>query len=275
MIEALLEPPETGPIPRSVGSVVLSSKHGAGRSRIDRLRSSGAMKVAMPRRGDALGAILINTSGGLTGGDRIDVRAAAGRDSRLSLTTQAAERAYRSRSGAARVRTALRAAENATLHWLPQELILFDGADLERRLDIDLAGSSEAVIVEPVVFGRLAMGEDRVAGRFHDAIVLRRDGVPLFADRIALDGAITGTMARPALGRGATALATALYHGPRADSLLPRIRALLPDTGGASRVAPDVIVIRLLAADGYALRHALLPILETLTGTKLPRSWSL
>ena len=54
------------------------------------------MKALFPRpRGPALDAVLLNTGGGITGGDRFDVAATAGADTRLTITTQAAERAYK------------------------------------------------------------------------------------------------------------------------------------------------------------------------------------
>ncbi len=47
----------------------------------------------------ALTAVLLNTAGGLTGGDRFSVSATAADGSRLTLTTQAAERVYRALPG--------------------------------------------------------------------------------------------------------------------------------------------------------------------------------
>ena len=254
---------------------MLTTKPGSGCTRIDRFRTSGSTKVAFPRCRDGVEAIMLNTSGGLTGGDRFEATAKAGPECHLMLTTQAAERAYRSTSGVARVTTHLSAAQGATLHWLPQELIVFDGAALDRRLDVDLQDGSEAVIVEPLVFGRRAMGETRINGAIWDQISLYRDGTPIYRDRINLSGPITDRLTRPAIAGGLTALATALYYGPRAEALLPKLRQALPDTGGASLVAPDLLTIRLLAEDAYLLRRALVPVLECLTRQSLPKSWSL
>ncbi|GGH37929.1 urease accessory protein [Cribrihabitans marinus] len=255
--------------------MTLSAKCHAGRNGIDRFRTSGATKVVFPRRADAVEAIMLNTSGGLTGGDRFQADARAGPDSQLVLTTQAAERAYRSQSGTARIRTRLSAAEGATLHWLPQEMIVFDGAALDRRLDLDVAGGAEAVLVEPVIFGRRAMGETRVSGVFRDRITVTRGGTPLYCDRIDLSGLMSARLCRPAIARGLTALASALYIGPRAEALLRLVREILPRTGGASLVAPDFLTIRLLAEDSYLLRQTLVPVLECLTRSVLPKFWSL
>lgn len=242
---------------------------------IDRFRTSGATKVAFPRRNDAVEAIVLNTSGGLTGGDRFDATASAGPASRLILTTQAAERAYRSQSGTARVSTRLSVAKGAVLHWLPQELIVFDGASLDRRLDVDVAKGAEAVLVEPVVFGRCAMGETNVFGTFRDRITLSCNGAPVYRDRINLTGPISAHLKRPAIAGGMTALASVLYFGPRAEALLALVRRMLSGTGGASLVMPNLLVIRLLANDSFLLRQSLVPLLACLTNAALPKSWSL
>ncbi|MBT8418694.1 MAG: urease accessory protein UreD [Silicimonas sp.] len=266
---------EANTAPRSIGAMILSTKCCDGRTSIDRFRTSGASKVAFPRRKGAIEAILLNTSGGLTGGDRFEASASAGPDSHLILTTQAAERAYRSASGTARVSTRLSVANGALLHWLPQELIMFDGGSLDRRLDVDVTDGAEAILVEAIVFGRHAMGETRISGSFRDRITLRHDGRPIYWDRINLNGPISAHLDRPAIAGGMIALASAHYFGPRAEALLPIIRQLLPNTGGASLVAPDLLTIRLLAADSFLLRQWLVPVLERLTDTPLPKSWSL
>ena len=66
---------------------------------LDTLRQSGAFKALFPRPEHGLQAILINTSGGVTGGDRFHVTAHIGTDTHTTLTTQAAERAYRASPG--------------------------------------------------------------------------------------------------------------------------------------------------------------------------------
>ena len=262
-------------VPRSVGSLRLSTKRVGARTQIDRFRTSGAMKVAFPRQPDIVEGIMLNTSGGLTGGDRFDTVVSAGDQSHLTLTTQAAERAYRSLSDTARVTTHLAVGEGAALHWLPQELIVFDGASLERSLTVDLHETAELVLVEPIVFGRHAMGETRVGGALRDTITLRRAEKPLFWDRICLTGAISGRLEKIALTRGMSALASVIYVGPRAEAVLSAVRSLLPETGGVSLLSPGLLNVRLLAEDSFLLRRTLVPILRALTGRDLPKSWSL
>ncbi len=261
--------------PRAVGDLVLSAKSRGGVSAIDRLRTSGCLKTLFPRNAEAVEAILINTSGGLTGGDRLAQVAEAGAGARLTLTTQAAERAYRSASGWARVDTRLTVQDGGRIDWLPQELILFEGARLQRSLRADLHGDARLLLVEPVIFGRAAMGERLHDAALRDRIEIRRDGVPLYSDAVRLEGDLTVQMGRPAVGGGAGAMACIVYVGADAEGRLAQLRSHLPATGGASLLRPDVLVARVLAEDGFTLRKTLLPALDLLSGHGLPVSWRL
>lgn len=234
------------------------------------------MKALFPRADDMLQAICINTAGGVTGGDRLSLAAEAGPGAALGLTTQAAERAYRSRDGDfGTVESTLTVAEGAVLHWLPQELILYDGCALRRRLTVDLTADARLLMVEPVVFGRAAMGETLTDARFYDRIEMRRDGRPLYRDAVRLDGDISRQLARPSIAGGAGAMASLVYIAPDAETHLDAVRAHLPATGGASLLAADVMVLRLLAPDSHVLRQHLLPVLDRLSGDTLPVSWRL
>lgn len=221
-------------------------------------------------------AVLLNTSGGLTGGDKFDTEIVAGAGSRLTITTQAAERAYRSNdSRPARVRTAIDVHTSARVNWLPQETIVFDGAHVERSLDVSLSADAEFLLVEPMIFGRTAMGETIHDAQITDRITLRRDNRLLFADRISLSGDVQAHLDRPTIANGNRAMAALLYAAPDADRHLAPLRYLLPDTCGVSLIRDGLIFARLLAEDGHALRQTLIPALRHLRGADLPRTWML
>lgn len=262
--------------PRAIGSARVSSKLYGQASVLDGLHQAGALKLAFPRGRDGVEAIAINTAGGITGGDRFNLQARAGAGTKLCITTQAAERAYRAQSGeVAQVETRLIADAASLLHWLPQEMILFDGCALNRSLHIDLARDARLLMVEPVVFGRTAMGESLNAIRFVDRIEVTRAGLPLYLDATRLLGNATAHLARPAIANGARAMASLLYVAPDAAARLAQIRQNLPATAGASLLAPGVLVARLLGKDSFTLRKYLVPILDCLSNQTLPASWRL
>ncbi|MCO4846422.1 MAG: urease accessory protein UreD [Yoonia sp.] len=262
--------------PRAKGRVVVSAKLRGASSVIDDLYQSGCSRVLFPRGGPALHGVLINTSGGVTGGDKIVVSAKVGEGSALTLTSQAAERAYRAQPNeTGSIATDIMVAQNAVLHWLPQELILFDGSRLERTLDIQLAPTAKALLVEPVVFGRTAMGETLSDIHFSDRISITRGGLPVYLDGVTFMGDVSAQMAQAATGNTASAMASVIFVAPDAALHIAAIRTLLPLTGGATLLADDLLVVRLVAQDSFVLRQSLFPILERLSGGSLPATWRL
>lgn len=265
----------TAEFQRARGDVRLSTKSLGARTVIDGLRQAGSLKVLFPRQtGDAMTGVLVNTAGGVTGGDRFCLSVTAQDQSEVTLTTQAAERAYRAmplQSGY--ITTHLNVASGARMNWLPQETILFEGANLDRKITVSLADKARFLFCEPLVFGRAAMGEHVHSARLEDRVDLRRDGSPLYYDKLRLQGDVFEHLARRNIAAGAGAMVTVLFVSPDAETQLDPVRALLPDTGGASLLRPDLLVVRALATDSFALRQTLIPILTRLSGTALPRPW--
>ncbi|WP_390915110.1 urease accessory protein UreD [Pseudosulfitobacter sp. SM2401] len=250
---------------------------GSGVTRLKDLRQEGSMRAVFPNSAaQNVEAVFLNTAGGVTGGDHFSIDAQVGAQGRLSLTTQAAERIYRAvGTDFATVQNTLSVEQNAQLFWLPQETILFDGCRLKRRLDVEIAQSARFLMLEPLVFGREASGEDLKSCAFSDRVTLTCEGHPIYADGIQLNGNITETLRHVAIGNTARALANIVLVDPNPGPLLDHLRQLLPPTSGASLVAQNVLVVRQLAADSFALRQALLPILTLLTNDAVPKNWRL
>lgn len=248
-----------------------------GTTRLRDLRQSGSLKLVFPRtHGQDAEAIMVNTAGGITGGDRFSLDVDVQKGATLSITTQAAERAYRAQSGeVGRVTTEISVQDGGYLKWLPQELILFDHCALRRRLNINLSAQARLLMVEPIVFGRAAMPEVLGSVLFEDRIKIMRAGRPLYLDGMDLHGDAATHLARRAIADGAGAMASVVMVAPDAQSHLKALRAMLPQTAGASMLAEDVLVIRQLASDSFELRCSLVPILNHLTQNTLPTSWRL
>ena len=265
------------PIPhqRARGSVSASFRQVDGASRIARLHQSGCLKLRFPRLPDrAAQSILINSSGGLTGGDRVDQAFAVATGAALTITTQACERVYRSCGGHAGVTTRLTIDAGASCAYLPQETILFDGGAVCRTLDVDAAADASVLLCESVILGRTAMGETVGSGLFRDRWRVRIGGRLAFADDLRLDGAIAEASRQPASLAGHRAFASILYAAPDAEMLRDIVRERLGETGGASLVG-GVLIVRMLAPTGLSLRQRLIPALAALAKRPLPLVWSL
>lgn len=270
---------------RSHGTGALAVKTSANATRIDRLHQSGNAKIRVPKTyGEALEAVLINTSGGITGGDTLDWTLTAGADTQAIVTTQACERIYKSTGDAGRQSTTVKVETGATLFWLPQETILFDGGRLSRELQVDLAGDARFVALESLVFGREAMGETVATGFFHDRWRIRRGGELVHADDLRFDVAGPDSVtAAAALGKNrvvATLVALLPGDAESLDLSVERCRALLKGAAaGVSRIgtgAQAKIVVRLAAPSSYILRRQLLPVIALFLGDRpMPKVWSL
>lgn len=212
----------------------------------------------------------------MTGGDEFDVHIKAERDAHLTVTTQACERAYRAQPGeTGHIRNRLSVAAGARLSWLPQETILYDRCSLDRALHIDMDEDAILLLVEPMIFGRTEMGETVSLGSFRDRIDIRRAGQALYLDAIHLNGDIERHLSRPTVAKGARAFASVIYAAPNAGAHLDPLRAMLPDNAGVSLIGDDLLALRILGADGFSLRKALFPVLTRLSGTDLPRCWTI
>ncbi len=233
------------------------------------------MKLLFPRAADAsLSGVIVNTAGGVTGGDSFDLSASVASGCRMSLTTQAAERAYRAQPGEiARINNRLSVGPQARMDWLPQEMLIYDQSALSRSLSIEMVADARLLIVEPVIFGRAEMGEVLNHIAFHDRVDVWRDGRLVFADRTRLTGNVSAQLREPAMGAGCGAMATILLAAPDADRLLDPVRELMPPTGGTSLIRDGVLFARLLAPDGYRLRQTLVPLIELLSAAPVPKTW--
>jgi len=247
-------------------------------SRLVRLKQSGSAKVRLPRvaTGAPLEAILLNTAGGVTGGDRLRYEVTVAASAAAVISAQAAERAYKSAGGLAAIETRLQVAGNGRLDWLPQETILFERSALSRRLEADVDGAATLLAAETVVLGRAAHGETLHDIFFNDTWRIRRNGRLVFADAVRVDGDFAEVMAGKATGGGAAAFATIVLVAPAAEAWIETAREALAETaceGGASGWN-GVLLVRILAPGGQKLRAGVIRVVEALRGAAMPRAWN-
>ncbi len=245
------------------------------RTEPERLFETGGLRWRFPRSSSPCEAALVNTGGGVAGGDSYSLTIALREGAEVEATTPSAERIYRSDGLAATITTRLSLAPGARLSWLPQETLIYEGARLERRLEVETSGVASFIIAETLVFGRLAMGESRIDASLRDSWRIRRDGCLVFADETRLDHA-GATLDRKAVGGGARVVSTIVASAPDVEARLPDLRAALSAESSAvesgASAFDGLIVVRLLAASSDRLRAALLASIVAL-GWRKPRLW--
>jgi len=261
---------------RSAGRAEVSFTLHNGRARLDRLAQSGSAKAMLPRIHDPRPEVVfLNTSGGLTGGDRLHYALTLADGIRATATTQTAERAYASTSGAARAEVRLTVGRNGWLDWLPQETILFQSSHLDRRITLDLGTGAGCLFLETVILGRHAMGEAVTSARLSDRREIRRNGRPLWIDPLTFGPESLARGASPAILNAARAFATLILVSPDAADALPRLRETLTVQGveAAATAFEGKLILRVLARDGLPLRRQIARAVACLRPGPLPRVW--
>ncbi len=262
---------------RSHGRLRLTLRDRAGRTGIASWYQFGAAKARAPKvyTHDGIEALLINTAGGLTGGDSFEISLSVEHDALGVFTSQASEKLYRSIGGTASIKVDMSVAENGRGYWVPQDTIFFDEASLSRELRLAAAESAELLIMEPLVFGREAMGERVSKGHYRDSWRVSVDDKLVFAEEARLSGDIAAGLARPALGRGATAFLTGLYRGPAMEEKRDALRDLPCGEGtwaGASLLR-GTLSFRVVAPDPADMRRWMAAAYRILSGLPTPIAW--
>jgi urease accessory protein len=275
------------PRPQRVAGTAHIAFHGTpgGRTVLGDLFQRAPCRALFPcsEPGDLTQAVLLTTSGGLTGGDRIEVAVTIGEGARATVTTQAAEKIYRALPTDAPVD--IRARFDLGAHswgeWLAQETILFADARVRRLFEADVALSGRLLAVESFVLGRIARGERLDRGLLHDAWRIRRGGRLIWADGIHLAGDVARVRAAPfGFGTG-VALATVVYVGADANQYVDEVRNVLKCHGGIGTATAfdGLLVARLIADDVAVLRAGVMAVAGGIRNwaaglpPRLPRVW--
>jgi urease accessory protein len=246
-----------------------------GVTRLAHLEEYGGFRAKFPRPEHGCEAVTINTGGGMLGGDHYCIDVTVNARASALVASQSAERVYRALDTPARVDVALRVDAAATLHWVPQETILYSSARLSRRIEAEIAADATLLMTETMVFGRQAHGEDVRAGTLRDHWRIYRAGELIYADAVRLDGDMHAALQQKAVGDGARASAVVLYVAPDAQDRRDAARDILGVPAGRAAMSAwnGMLAARFLAPDGATLRADIYRLTEHLMRRPMPRVW--
>lgn len=222
--------------------------------------------------------IIVHPPGGIAGGDRLDISVAVGANAWAQLTSPGAAKWYRA-AGTAYQHLKLRVEAGATLEWLPQETIVYAGAQAELSTEINLQGDAKLLYWDIIALGRPASGERFDTGHFQAQLSIRRDGQLLWHERQRVTGA-DGLLDSPIGLDGKPVFATLLITGEIDSELLERCRNLTTPVRGDLTQLPGLLVARCLASEGLHARAWLIELWRLLRPELLgriavpPRIWS-
>jgi urease accessory protein len=242
------------------------------------------VRVMFPRvtGGAVEEAVLINTGGGVAGGDRLECSIKALEKASITFTSQAAEKVYGALDEPARITTKLKVSEAAKLAWLPQETILFNTARICRNTEIEVCSGAEVLAVEWIVLGRSAYGEQMVSGQITDSWRVKKDGRLIWADTFRCVDQTYPHLHKKAMLSRCRAIATLVYFGGDLNDRVELIRDIAPSLEcccGATLVS-DVMIVRFAGETGFGLRLALHRVLERFRldlgpgPFRVPKMWS-
>jgi urease accessory protein len=260
---------------RASGTINLELTNG----KLERFYQSGSAKVFIPKTyAQTIEVVLVNTAGGLTGGDEFDVGVGADGATHLTISTQTAERVYRALGPQnAEIRVNMTVTGAATLHWLPQETILFDGAGFSRHLDVQIDEGANFLASEMMVFGRTAMQETLRQGRVADQWRIWRDRRLIHAEAFRLDGQIFQKLHQKASAAGNVCFATTIYISCDAEAKAGAVRGFFnsfADVQTAVSAWKGKLVIRNLCNDTARLKKVLVKFIEHFRQIANPRVWN-
>lgn len=249
------------------GRLDVSVINDAGSAVVDRLYQRAPLRALFPRPepGEPLTAVLVNSSGGLVGGDRLSVNVEAGDGAAVVVIGQAAEKVYRSVGPEARTTTTLTAGPGAWVEYLPQGTIVFNGARFRRVTTINASPDARVMAGEALSLGRFARGERFTTGLLHDGWRVRVNGRLTWADALHLSDAdgngIASALDSLAGFAGMCGYATFIYVAPDAADRLVAARRFLGDApefvrSGATSF-DGLLLVRWLGPDPSAVRGAL------------------
>jgi urease accessory protein len=249
-------------------------------------RHEGPLVVQRPFYPEGSGVChlcVLHPPGGVVPGDELAINITVGADSAALVTTPAATKVYRSDRRPAAQRQVLSIAKGASLEWLPQETIVFEGARFEADTKVLLDEGATFVGWDVQCLGRPAVGERFTTGRFASRFELERGGTPLYLDRFILDGGSEVLSAGHGL-RDQPAFGAMVVAGSRPE-WLDLVRSRIPrpssiELFSATLLCGEVLACRYLGPSASRCRAGFATIWEALRPRLLgrpsmpPRIWS-
>lgn len=273
------DPHETGPTlagMRVRGGVTAGFARRDGATRIAGLIERDGYRMRLPRPEHGCEGVIINTGGGIAGGDFVSHMVHAGPCADVLVTAQSAERIYRAPPDLETdVAVSLKAAEGARLAWVPQETIVYSGAHVRRWLSAIIAADAQALFVEMLVLGRRAHGERVKAGDITDHWRIWRAERLVFAESVRLHGDMDQALARSTIADGCHVVGFAILVAPDAEERLHAVRRCIADAPCriAASAFDGMLVVRGLAREPQHLKAAFAPLIPLLAGRPTPRVW--
>jgi len=248
-------------------------------------RHSGPLRLqkALYPEGPGIAHLLVvHPPAGIAGGDSLEIDVVVAAHAHALVTTPGAAKWYRSGGACAAQRVALNVAGGACLEWLPQESIIFEGADARTTMQIACERGATCIGWDIVVLGRRASGERFTCGTFSQDLALSCDGRVMWRERTRLGGG--DALLDSSVGWNGHHVAGVFWAWGAAlsDAELERCRiaTMARQDAGVSALGDHLVVSRALSDSAESMRElfgelwTIVRPAMTGRGTTMPRIWA-
>jgi urease accessory protein len=218
----------------------------------------------IPLEGDGSVCLtLLNPTGGVLGGDRLEAEITVGPGAHVCLTTPSATRIYRALGPPAVQETSIRLEAGATVEYMPDHVIPHPGSAFHQSLTVEVGPGSRAILADALAIGRLAREERWVFRELTSRITVTAGGRPLFLDRVCLDPSRRVPQGLGGMERFGYVASLGLFADgfPGWETVMAALEARLAEwpsvRGGASVIAGGGCLVRFLASSAYDLTAAI------------------
>ena len=276
-----------GPSRRWEANIALSFAARSYKTVMSSMRFDGPMRVQRPfyPEGSPCHIYLLHPPGGMVSGDQLSIAIDVGEGAHALLTTPSAGKVYRADSS--RViqsqQVSIKVAEQGVCEWLPQENILFDGANAHLSTNIFLNSTSRFTGWDMVSFGRQAGNEPFKSGALRQQFQISIDDRLVAVENFCLDPALEMLSSPVGLG-GFPHVGNLYFVGADIESHLETLRNCLPESDDSLFIAathkPNILVVRAFSHCAEHLRNTFYEIWGAMRQPVLalapsfPRIWS-
>lgn len=237
--------------------------HRHGKTVMANRRHIGPLKVQRPfyPEGDVCHVYVLHPPGGVVAGDCLTIAVNVAAESAALVTTPAAGKFYRSDGKVAQQQVRLTVAADASLEWLPQETIIYEGARMASELRLELAAGSRFIGWEMFALGRPAANEGFTTGEAGMNWLIFRSGKLFYRERLIIDAQAFATN----WGLNGHSACGTLFACPAASAQLESVRQLIGDSAGRGvTLIDDMLICRALDSRADQLREFFQQVWRTL-----------
>lgn len=145
-------------------------------------------KMLWPEKTGVCHAIIVHPPAGIAGGDHLTFSMAASQGSHALVTTPGAGKWYKTNQKQAFQHIDIQVHDSSIFEWLPQETMLFNGANANSETTIHLDTQASFIGWDMLVLGRQARDEVFSEGQYQNKFFLYQNNQLLVADCLNFSG---------------------------------------------------------------------------------------